>query len=92
MSEAETPMDMVALVREVIAAHLGVEITDVPPTATLGSHLALDSLDVFAVVEGIAERLGSLVTLNYADPQAVDCLGDLSSLTVADFVGCLLIK
>lgn len=91
MSHAETPKDVAALVQETIAEHLDVDASDVPPTATLGSDLALDSLDVFAVVESMGARLGSRVTLNYEDPQAVDRLGDLSSLTVADFARCLLI-
>lgn len=91
MSGAPVPADLVTLVREAIAAHLDVNTADVPPTATLGTDLAFDSLDVFAVVESVTARHGSRVTLNYSDPQAIDRLGDLSSLTVADFAGCLLI-
>ncbi|GLL02137.1 acyl carrier protein [Dactylosporangium matsuzakiense] len=91
MNAPQASAAVIELVRGVIAAHLGVPAADVAATATMGADLALDSLDVFAVVAGVGRHHGERVMLNHQDPAVVDRLGDLCSLTVADFAACLLI-
>lgn len=76
-------------VRQAIAAHLAIPYEDVGPDTTIGDDLALDSLDVFAVIAATGELLGRTVSLDYRDPAAVDRLVNLGSLTVAHFARCL---
>jgi acyl carrier protein len=91
MTVGEARPDIVALVRATIAAHLDVNVESVTSSTTLGSDLAMDSLDVFAVIEGVAKQSGLRVTLNYNAPWVVDRIGQLDLLTVEDFAGCLLV-
>ncbi len=76
-------------VREAIAAHLAVEVAEVAPDASLGFDLALDSLDVFAVLERAGALLGRTVAIDYSDSATVTKLADMRTMTVAAFVECL---
>ncbi|WP_406120387.1 acyl carrier protein [Streptomyces canus] len=80
---------MLAAIRTAIKAHLGVDLSDVPPEATIGLELGLDSLDVFAVMERTGALLGCQVGFDYNDPATVTRLGSVDQLTVAAFAECL---
>lgn len=90
MSDTEpSPTELTAEVCDAIAAHLGLTGDDVTPEMTLGADLALDSLGVLAVIEETGRRMGREVTLDHQSPAAAGRLGDLDTLTVADFAACL---
>lgn len=90
MTDAEP--GLVACLRQAIATHLAVPLDDISVGATLGDDLALDSLDVFAVLEVTGRLTGRPVTVNYRDPESVGKLGGLADLTVAEFVSCLTVR
>lgn len=80
---------VVAQIRAAIAAHLSVRLAEVPADAALGDDLALDSLDVFAVLDRAGTSMGCRLAFDFADPTVVTRLGDMGSLTVTAFAGCL---
>jgi hypothetical protein len=90
VSEAQpAPDGVLDCVRLAIARHLGIDADAVGPAARLGDDLAMDSLDVLAVIDQAGNLHRARLTLNHGDPDRLSQLADLGSLTVEGLAGSL---